>query len=200
MSSSASRVWTTSGSCGLAAGGDVRAEAAALPLAVAVIVVIIQAAFADPDHARMRGAGDELGGVDMCVLIGLVRVDADGRPDVRFALGGGQHLVPFALAGGDVEHRRDAARPGTGEHGGLLLDKTLVVQMAMAVGEHQASASSRRGKAPTGAGRAVPATIGVRRSAKVGTPSCPSNAKTLVAPPGIAHEARIASRRTASAV
>ena len=80
---------------GLARGGDMRAEARLLPVAVAMVVIIIEPALADADDARMRGALDQLGGVDIGMLVGLVRMDADRRPDIGLALGGGDARRPI---------------------------------------------------------------------------------------------------------
>ncbi len=136
-----------------------RAKARLLPFAVAVIVIIIEATLPDADDARMAGTFDQLGGVDMGMGIRLMRVNADRRPDIRLTLGSGDDRIPFAFARGDVEHRRHAPIPRPREHPGLIFDQALVIQMAMAVGEHQASAStgiSRRGKAGVGAASGVP--------------------------------------------
>ena len=141
------------------ASGDVRAKARLLPRAVAMVVIIVEAAFADTHHARVLRAFDQLGGIDMRMRVRLMRVDAHRRPDVRLALGGGDDRIPFAFARGDVEHRGDAAFPRPRQDRRLILGQPLVIQVAMAVGEHQASASagtSRRGKAGVGGDRGTP--------------------------------------------
>ena len=99
MSSSASRVWTTSGSPRLARGLDMRLEALALRGAVGLVVIIIETALADGDHARMVGRFDQRRGAKVGMRVGLVRMDADAGPDVGLALGDGDDVVPFALRG-----------------------------------------------------------------------------------------------------
>lgn len=103
----------------------------------------------------MRGARDELGSVDMRMLVGLMRVDADRRPHIGFALGGRQHLVPLALAGGDIEHRGDPARAGAFEHRLLILRQALVIQMTMTVGQHHSASTGSSSRGNTGVGAAM---------------------------------------------
>ena len=55
-------------------------------------------------------------------LVGLVRVDADRGPDVGFAFGDGEHVVPFAFASGNVEHAGHAGGAGAGQDALLILD------------------------------------------------------------------------------
>src|SRR3546814_4658087 len=93
---------------GFAGRGDMGAEAALLPFPVAMVVIIIQAGLSYADDARMGCALDQLRGIDMRMLVRLMRMDADGRPDVWFAQRGVQHIVPLAFACGDVEHQSDA--------------------------------------------------------------------------------------------
>ena len=82
MSSSASRVWTTSGRPVVARRLDMRAEALALGGAVGLVVIIIEPALADRDHARVRRRLDQRRGAEVGMGVGLVRVDADAGPDV----------------------------------------------------------------------------------------------------------------------
>src|SRR4051794_25259012 len=70
---------------GLACRGDMGPEARALPLAVAMVVIIIEAALADPDHPRMRRALRQQACVDVRMPVGLVRMDSDRGPDVGLA-------------------------------------------------------------------------------------------------------------------
>ena len=89
---------------------------------------------------------DQRGGAEVGMRVGLVRMDSDGRPDVGVALGGADHVVPLALAGRDVEETVHAARARIGEHFVLTLGKTLVVEVAMAVDQPHAAASSSSGQ------------------------------------------------------
>src|SRR3546814_19037986 len=89
----------------------------------------------------------------MDMLVGLVGMDAHRRPDIGFALRGGEHVVPLTLAGRDVEHPLDPACSCTFEHVLLFFDKDFVIQMAMAIEEHQPAASylrSSRGNTAVG--------------------------------------------------
>src|SRR3546814_8321431 len=83
-------------------------------------------------------------------------MDAHRRPDIGFALRGGEHVVPPALAGRDVEHPLDPACSCTFEHGLLFFDQAFVIQMAMAIDEHQPAASSlMSSRGNTGVGGAM---------------------------------------------
>ena len=105
----------------------------------------------------MAGPLDQLGGVDMAMLVCLVGMNADGRPDVRLALSGGEYRIPLAFARRDVEHCGDPTGTGAFEYRLLFFDQALVIEVAMAVGEHQATAGrSRRGKAGMGAAMRKP--------------------------------------------
>ena len=78
--------------------------------AVGLVVIIIEPALADRDDLRMRRRLDQRRGAKVGMRVGLVRVDADAGPDVGIALGGGDDVVPFALAGRDVEESRSTPR------------------------------------------------------------------------------------------
>jgi hypothetical protein len=129
------------------------AEALALAVAVRAVVIIIQAALADADHLGVLGAGDQGLRLHIRVHVRFMRMHADRRHDVGLTLGGGQHRVPFAGAGGDVEHRRDAGGAGAGEHAGLIIDQAGIVEVAVAVDEHgvDIGAAAARKKARGGA-------------------------------------------------
>ena len=133
---------------------DVAAEAVLLPDAVALVVIIVEPRFAYPDHARVCGALDQHGGVDVGMMIGVVRMNADAGPNVWIGFGGRQDIVPFAFARRNVEHRGDAARARAIEHLALLLGEPLVIEVAVRIDEHYASPSpsgrSRRGKRGVG--------------------------------------------------
>ena len=84
---------------GLARGLDMRLEALALRRAVGLVVIIIEPALADGDHARMVGALDQRGGAKVGMGVGLVRMDADAGPDIVMALGDGDDVAPIRSAG-----------------------------------------------------------------------------------------------------
>src|SRR5205085_7090167 len=121
----------------LARGGDMGAEGGALPLPVAMVVIIIEPGLADPDHPLMRRPLDEKRRIDVRMLVRLMGMDADRGPDVRLPLRDADHVVPLGAAGRDVEHRDDAGRAGAVEHRLLLLYQAFVIEVAMAVGEHR---------------------------------------------------------------
>jgi hypothetical protein len=77
---------------------DMRREALALGGAVRLVVIIIEPAFADRDDLGVRGAFDKGGGAEIRVRVGLVRMNADARPDVAMPLGGGEDVAPLRLA------------------------------------------------------------------------------------------------------
>src|SRR6185369_877274 len=125
------------------------------------------------------------------MVIRLMRVDSDGRPDVGIALGDRDDVSPLALAGRDVEKALDAPLPGAVEHFLLALGEAGVIEVAMAVDQpHFAasgcSSSSRRGN--SGCGCAI------------GTPPSPASitAMSFSADAGITGRTASASLRTAA--
>src|SRR6187551_431653 len=85
----------------------------------------------------------------------LMRVHADGRPDVLVSIRNGDDVIPFALTGRNVEESADAPRAGIGEHFVLPIRQALVIEVAVAIDQLHAaspssSGSSRRGKTGTG--------------------------------------------------
>src|SRR3546814_20259141 len=83
------------GKAAFACGSDVGAEAVALPVAVGVVIVEVEAAFADAADARMAGALDEGIGFDVGRGVGLGRGDPDGGPAIPFPPGDADHIFPF---------------------------------------------------------------------------------------------------------
>src|SRR3546814_6885143 len=83
-------------------------------------------------------------------------MDSDACPHFGVRLGRREHIVPFAFACRDVEHRRDAPLPCACQHLALLLGEPLVIEVAVRIDEHYAppspspSGNSRRGKIGTG--------------------------------------------------
>ena len=74
--------------------------------------------------------------------VGLVRVDADARPDVGLALGDGDDVAPLALARRDVEEAGDAAFARVFKHFVLAFDQAFVIEVAVAVDQPHAASSS----------------------------------------------------------
>ena len=123
----------------LSRGGDMGSKADLLACAVAMIVIIIKPGLADGDDTRMRGHCHQLGGIDMGMGIGFMWMDADAGPDVVLTLGRADNLSPFALAGGDVQHRPHASCAGARQDARLILDETFIVEMAMAIDQHHSA-------------------------------------------------------------
>src|SRR5262245_16332842 len=129
-------------------------ESLALSGAVGLVVIIIEPALADRDHARVVRAFDQSRGAEVRMGVRLVRVNADGCPDVGISLGSRDDVIPFALAGRDVEEALDTAFARIFKHFILALDQAFVIQVAMAVDQPHAgsssSSSSRRGNKGVG--------------------------------------------------
>src|SRR5690242_13553483 len=119
-----------------------RLEALALCGAVRLVVIIIESALADGDHPRVVCGLRERRRTEIGMRIRLVWVHPDAAPDIGLALRQGDDLIPFALPRRDVEKSRDATRPGVVEHFRLPLGQALVIQVAMAIDEPHAAASS----------------------------------------------------------
>ena len=131
-------------------GLDMRLETLALRGAVGLVVIIIEPAFADGDHARVVGRFDESRRAKIGMRVGFVRVDPDAGPDVGLALGDGNDVAPFALAGGDIEEACYAAFARTLKHFGLAFYQAFVIEVAMAVDQPHAAASSSSGSSSRG--------------------------------------------------
>ena len=89
---------------GFSSGGDMGAEASPLPVAVAVIIEIIESGFTNPDDPGMRGSRNQSGRVDVGMRVRFVRVDADRRPDIGMRVGERDHLRPLALPRRNAKH------------------------------------------------------------------------------------------------
>ncbi len=81
-------------------------------------------------------------------------MDTDAGPDIRLTLGRADNLIPLAATGGDVEELPYSSFACPREYPGLVVDQPLVLEMAVAIDEHQAalssSGNSRRGKIGVG--------------------------------------------------
>ena len=97
-------------------------------------------------------------------------MDADRTPYGRLAIRDREHLVEPAEPRADRDHRSDASRvrPPNGV-GAVFLER---VEMAVAVDEHQAALSSKRGKTGVGFGNGVP---GASASPTVEKPRAPGS-------------------------
>ena len=148
-------------------------KAVLLTHTVALVVIIVEPSLTDADDARMRRALDELCRIDVRMMVGVVRVDADAGPDVVLTLGRADNLSPFTLAGGDVQHGPHAGCACARQDASLILDETFIVEMAMAIDQHSGGIrlefqpgeyGGGRGDAKAGRGeRAIPAPLLQRR-------------------------------------
>src|SRR5690349_8317745 len=88
--------------------------------------------------------------------VGLVGMDTYGGPDVRVALGDTDNVIPFALAGRDIEEALHSAQARGLEHLLLALGETLVVEVAMTVDQpHAASSSTSSSLGNSGSGCSI---------------------------------------------
>src|ERR1700712_1014648 len=130
-----------------------RAEQCALRLAIGMVVVKVQPGFADRNDLLAFGRGEQGALAHVRVRVGFMRVEADAGPDIRLALGGGDHLFPFALAGRDVEKSADARLAGAGEHALLVFDQAFVLEVTMGIDQHHtASVAGISSRGNTGVG------------------------------------------------
>ena len=90
----------------------------------------------------MFGGGEQRPFAQIGMRVGLVRVDPDAGPDVAFARGGGDHALPLALPGRDVEEALHPRRTGARQHALLILDQALIFKVTMTVDQHQAASSA----------------------------------------------------------
>ena len=99
-----------------------------LDIAGAVVVMKIQAGFAQADNFRMLGQLDQALRRDLRFITGVMRVNADGAKDVLKLLGNGQDGVKLGDTGANGDHMADTGVGGTGHD---------VVHFAFEVGEVQ---------------------------------------------------------------
>ncbi len=137
VSSSASRVWISSGSPCVARRRDVVAEALRLRFRRRVLVVIVEARFADGDDFRMLGEAHDVGRLEVQLLVGVVRMRADRAVDIVEALGDGEHLIEAADARRDRHHGADACRASTRHHAVEIGGEVAEIQVAVVVDEHR---------------------------------------------------------------
>jgi hypothetical protein len=108
--SSASRVWITSGSFVARAAAMWVRKPWRLRVARRVVVVIVEAGFADRHDLGMLRARDQVVGRDVELLMGVMRMRADRAGHVGKALRDRQHLRMTLHAGRDRHHAADAGR------------------------------------------------------------------------------------------
>ena len=121
---------------GLARCRDVGAKAALLRVARAIVVVIVEARFAQRDDLRMPCVRHEIGCGDLEFLVGVVRMRADRAIDVGKAFGDSQHIGEPMYARRDRDHARNPGRASAHDNVVKLVGKIRKIQMAMAVDQH----------------------------------------------------------------
>ena len=116
--------------------GDMRAKAALLRLARAVLVEIIQPRLPQRHDLRMLGQLDQFAGGNAVFLIGLMRMGADRAIDVGKSLGDGQQPAEPPHPRRDGDDTTDPGGLGARDDGVEIIGKIRKVEMAMAVDEH----------------------------------------------------------------
>ena len=91
---------------------DVAAEAFRLRFGRGMLVVVVEARFADGDHLRMLAQTHDLVRLDAALLVGVMRVRADGAINVVVRGGDVEQDGELADAGRDGHHDADAGRLG----------------------------------------------------------------------------------------
>ena len=126
----------TSGSPVSPRRGDMRAKAALLRLARRVVVVVIEAGFAQRHDFRVPRQRDEIGRRHVEFFMGVMRVRADRAKHVRKALGDGEQVRLALDARGNRHHALDAGGTGARHDGVELGGEIGKIEMAVAVDEH----------------------------------------------------------------
>ena len=115
MSSSASRAWMASGTPARRAARMWARKFCLLHVAGGAVVEVVQAGLADADDPRVGGQRGEGFGRGDRRLGGVVRVDADGAPEVRVRLGHGRQACGTAPAWCRWSPSRHPGRGGAGQ-------------------------------------------------------------------------------------
>ena len=121
---------------GFAGRGDVCPEAGFLQFPGAVVVVVIQPGLADPDDLGVRRTADEVLDRDDGFFLRLMRVNADGAPDIRVALRNGTNPVEPGHVGADRHHGGDTGVPGALNGFVAVFVKNVEIEVAVAVYKH----------------------------------------------------------------
>src|SRR5947209_11831479 len=134
-----------------------------LHLARAVVIVEVEPGLADANDPRMRRERREVLDARLRVIGGFMRMHPDRAPDVLIRFGDRAHRRKFVEPGANRHHRADPRGAGAFDDRLALFREIGEIEMAMAVDQHRrpaqalaASASTKRGKIPCGAGSARP--------------------------------------------
>ena len=117
---------------------DVAAEAFRLRLGRRVLVVVVEARFADGDHLRVRGEAHDLLERDVELLVRVVGMRADRAVDVGVRLRDGDQLRQLADARRDGDDHADARFPRPRKQRLALLRELREIQVTVVIDEHHA--------------------------------------------------------------
>ena len=120
---------------------DLGAEDALGDVGRRVIVVVVEAGFADSNTLRMRRQRADRRGVSLRLLSGVMRMRADGEIDRGKALGDRPQTIRLGDAGRDRRHPLYARRLGARHDVLDLVGKIGKIEVAMAVDQRHALAS-----------------------------------------------------------
>ena len=159
------------GQAGAAGGVDMDEKIRLLRLAWAEVIVVVQSDFADADAFRVPGKLHQFLGADSQFLVGIMRMSSYREENIGVFFRDAPQIVVAPDTRGDRYHEPDASRLGARQDARQVLLHAVEIKVAVAVDdEHQvfaASSSTKRGKIGAGAGRGVPGTSRLPRSAKL---------------------------------
>ena len=121
---------------GFARGGDVIAEALLLRIARAVVVVIVEPGFADRHHLGMARRRHQVGGRNIELLVGVMRMGSHRAVDVGESLRNRKQIALLLHPRGDCHHAPHAGILGAADNGVELAGEIRKVEMAVAVDQH----------------------------------------------------------------
>src|SRR5512142_3510301 len=108
-----------------------------------VLVKVVESGLTDADHLGMAGCGNkQIGSVEQ-LLLRLVRMNADGAPDVGKAFGDFAHARKAVHARADADANADSGVSRSRYHRLQLGREFGEIEVTMRVDEHQ-SAPARR--------------------------------------------------------
>jgi hypothetical protein len=99
--------------------------------------VIVETGLPDRNNLGGAGAGHEIAGGDVQLLMRVMRMRADRAIDVREALGDGEKIGLARHAGRDCDHARDAGGAGALDHRLTVGVELRRVQVDVAVDQHR---------------------------------------------------------------